>query len=83
MSRAGPLVILAVGAFGVGIAVGALERQDSETAQSFADAWERQDFEAMHAELSPAAKEEYSVEELTQPLRRRPGDGHGDRGRHG
>ena len=65
MSRAVPLVILAVGAFGVGIAIGA-SSEESEAAQSFADAWERQDFEAMHAELSPAAQEEYSVEELTR-----------------
>ena len=65
MSRAGPLLILAIGAFGVGIAVGA-SSEESEAAQRFADAWELQDFEAMHAELSPAAKEEYSVKELTR-----------------
>ena len=64
MSRAVPLVVLSVGAFAVGIAVGA-SSTESEAAQSFADAWERQDFGAMDAELSPAAQQEYPVEELT------------------
>ena len=63
MSRALPLVILSVGAFAVGIAVGASEK--SEAAQRFADAWERQDFEAMHAELSPSAQVAYPLEQLT------------------
>jgi penicillin-binding protein A len=65
MGRTVPLAVLAVGAFVVGIAIGA-SSEESETAQSFADAWERQDFEAMHAELSPAAQEEFSVEEFTR-----------------
>lgn len=63
MNRAVPLVVLAVGAFAVGIAVGA--STESQEAQRFADAWERQDFEAMHAELSAAAQDEYPVKELT------------------
>ncbi len=64
VSRAAPLVVLSVGAFAVGIAVGS-SSDVSEAAQSFADAWERQDFESMHAELSPAAREEHSLEDLT------------------
>jgi len=35
-------------------------------AKRFADAWERQDFEAMHSELSPAAQEEYPLEQFTK-----------------
>jgi cell division protein FtsI/penicillin-binding protein 2 len=64
MGRAAPLVALAVGAFAVGIAVGA-SSSESEEAQRFADAWERQDFEAMYAEVSAGAKEEYSLNEFT------------------
>jgi peptidoglycan glycosyltransferase len=64
MSRTLPLVVLSVGAFAVGIAVGASSDQ-SEAAQRFADAWERQDFEAMHAELSAAAQNEYPLEDMT------------------
>ena len=65
MSRAAPLAVLSVGAFAVGIAVGA-SSAESEAAQRFADAWERQDFDAMHAELSPAAKEAYPLEAMTR-----------------
>src|SRR5687768_147860 len=65
MSRAVPLVVLAVGAFAIGIAIGA-SSEESQAAQSFADAWERQDFEAMHAELSPAVQEEYPLEAFTR-----------------
>jgi cell division protein FtsI/penicillin-binding protein 2 len=65
MSRAVPLVILSIGAFAVGIAVGA-SSEESEAAQSFADAWERQDFDAMHAELSLAAQKTYPIEALTR-----------------
>ena len=62
MGRAVPLVVLAVGAFAVGIAVGA--SSESPEAQRFADAWERQDFEAMHAELSRSAREEYPLQDF-------------------
>ncbi|MDQ2676567.1 MAG: penicillin-binding transpeptidase domain-containing protein, partial [Actinomycetota bacterium] len=62
MSRSVPLVVLAVGAFAVGLAIGA--SSESPEAQRFADAWERQDFEAMYAELSPAARDELSAEEF-------------------
>ena len=64
MSRAVPLAVLSAGAFAVGIAIGA-SSDESEAAQRFADAWERQDFEAMHAELSPAAQDEYPLGKLT------------------
>ena len=59
-----PLIALSIGAFAVGIAVGASSAK-SEAAQAFADAWERQDFEAMHAELSPGSQEDYPLEEMT------------------
>ncbi|HYH62099.1 MAG TPA: penicillin-binding transpeptidase domain-containing protein [Solirubrobacterales bacterium] len=51
--------------FGLGVAVGGSE-PESESADAFADAWERQDFETMHAELSPAAQEEYPLDAFTR-----------------
>ena len=63
MGRTVPMVVLSAGSFLVGIAVGASSGAP-EAAQRFAEAWENQDFEAMHAELTPASQEEYPVEEL-------------------
>ena len=65
MSRAVPLVVLSIGSFAAGVAIGATD-STSEAAQRFADAWERQDFEAMHAELAPASQEAYPLSELTR-----------------
>ncbi len=65
MGRALPLVVLSIGAFAVGVAVGATD-STSEAAQRFADAWEEQDFEAMHAELSPGSQESYPFEALSR-----------------
>ena len=65
LTRTLPLLVLSVGSFGVGVAVGG-SGSESEAAKAFADAWERQDFEAMHAELSPAAREEYPLDEFKQ-----------------
>lgn len=58
-------MILSVGSFAAGIAIGA-SGTSSEAAERFADAWERQDFEGMHAELAPSSQDEYSVEELVR-----------------
>lgn len=65
LSRTVPLVLLSAGSFVVGIAVGG-SPEGSEEAMRFADAWERQDFEAMHAELSPGAQDEYPLKEFTR-----------------
>jgi penicillin-binding protein A len=64
VGRTVPLAVLSAGSFIVGIAIGA-SSDATQRAQRFADAWERQDFEAMHAELSPDAKEAYPVGELS------------------
>lgn len=63
LGRAVPLVAIAAGAFGVGIVVGS-SGSVSDEAQAFAKAWERQDFEAMHSQLTPAAQDEFTGEEL-------------------
>ena len=64
-TRSAPIGILAAASFLVGVVVGG-SGGGSEAAARFADAWERQDFTAMHAELSPAAQQAYPVEEFTK-----------------
>lgn len=60
VTRALPLILIAAAAFAGGlIAAGG---PDLGAAQRFLDAWARADFAAMHAELTPAAQEEYPVE---------------------
>ena len=64
LSRTAPVVVLSTGSFVVGAIVGA-SSGGSESAEAFVDAWERQDFTAMHAELSPSAQAEYPVKAFT------------------
>ncbi|HEU4980387.1 MAG TPA: NTF2-like N-terminal transpeptidase domain-containing protein, partial [Solirubrobacterales bacterium] len=61
--RALPLGVLALIAFVYG-AVSAAGSAEQDMAKRFVDAWARQDFAAMHAELSPSAQQKYSVSEL-------------------
>jgi cell division protein FtsI/penicillin-binding protein 2 len=57
------VAILAGLALIAGIVVGALYTPaEKETAERFAQAWAKGDYEAMHAELSPAAKSRYPIE---------------------
>jgi penicillin-binding protein A len=65
MTRSAPVVVLSTGSFVVGVIVGA-SSGGSEAAEAFADAWERQDFSAMHAELSPSARADYPVKRFTR-----------------
>ena len=60
LTRAVPLVLLALAAFvaGAAVAVG----PDAPAAQRYLAAWERGDYEAMHAELTPGARDEYPLE---------------------
>ncbi|HET8593013.1 MAG TPA: penicillin-binding transpeptidase domain-containing protein, partial [Solirubrobacterales bacterium] len=62
--RALPLGIVALAAFVYG-AISAAGSPEQEMAERFVDAWARQDFAAMHEELSPAAQEKHSVGELS------------------
>ena len=66
--RAGPLVAASVVAFGVGMVV-ASGSPDRDAVQRFGEAWERQDFAAMYAELSPSARADYSPEAMEQAYR--------------
>jgi hypothetical protein len=61
--RALPVAIVSAIAFILGVVIGA-GAGGNEAAQRFADAWERQDFAAMHAELSPGAQQEYPLEDF-------------------
>ncbi|MEJ7875493.1 MAG: penicillin-binding transpeptidase domain-containing protein [Solirubrobacterales bacterium] len=65
LSRTVPLVLLSAGSFAAGIAVGG-SAEGSKAAMRFADAWERQDFEAMHSELSPGARDAYPLDAFTR-----------------
>ena len=58
--RALPLAAVALVAFIAGVSAGA-ESPEKDAAKRFVDAWAAQDFAAMHAELSPAAREAVSV----------------------
>jgi peptidoglycan glycosyltransferase len=61
LTRALPIVLLAV------IALVVIVRDGSElsAARRFAEGWERQDFAAMYAEISPQAARRYSLAEFT------------------
>jgi peptidoglycan glycosyltransferase len=66
--RAAPLAILAAAAFIIG-AIMASGSAEEDAAMRFVEAWARQDFPAMHAELTDAAKRETSVQELEEAYR--------------
>ena len=59
-TRAIPVVALASGAFVAGAVVAS--GPVPPAAQNLLDAWERGDYPAMHAELTPEAREEYPLE---------------------
>jgi cell division protein FtsI/penicillin-binding protein 2 len=58
LTRAAPVAVIGFIAFVAGALV-ARSSPDEQAAQRFVDAWERQDFQAMHAELTEDAVSEY------------------------
>jgi penicillin-binding protein A len=64
LTRALPLIALALAAFIAGAIVGAEPPPEKRAAERFVNAWARQDFAALRAELSPAVRRQYSVDEL-------------------
>lgn len=58
-----PLGVIALAAFIWG-AITAAGSAEEDAANRFIEAWARQDFPAMHDELTPSAQEEYSVQKL-------------------
>ena len=64
LTRALPVAVLAVVAF-IAWAISSGGGAELSAAQRFADAWERQDFAAMHEELSPKAARRYPLAQFT------------------
>jgi peptidoglycan glycosyltransferase len=62
LTRASPVVAIALVAFIAGVVTGA--GGDNSAAQRFVDAWERGDTEAMYGELTGEAQEKYTREEF-------------------
>ncbi len=64
MTRALPISILAVAAFVAGILIGSVN--ETASAERFAAAWSRGDYDAMYAELAPDAAANASEDEFAQ-----------------
>jgi cell division protein FtsI/penicillin-binding protein 2 len=67
LSRAIPLVVLAAVAFGAGVVVAG--GPVAPAAQRLLDAWEDGDYDAMYDELTPEARDEYSLEAFERSYR--------------
>lgn len=67
-TRALPLLVIGIIAFVAGIAVGG-GSPELDAAKRFLSAWEDEDYEAMHAELTPAAAGDYPIEAFTDLYR--------------
>ncbi len=64
LTRAVPVVVVATAAFVAGVVVAS--GPAAPAAQRFLDAWERGDIEAMYTELTPAARDDFSLERFTR-----------------
>ena len=62
VTRALPIAVLGFLAFAGGIVIGA--QNELEAAERFVQAWEQDDYEAMHAELTPEAREATPLEDF-------------------
>lgn len=63
LMRAVPLAVISTGAFAAGVVVSS-GSGELDAVTRFGDAWARGDFDAMHAELTPAAQDAYPVAKL-------------------
>ncbi len=63
ITRALPLVLLALVSFVVGVVVAA-GSSERDAVQRFGEAWEQGDWGAMHAELTPGSQDDHSAAEL-------------------
>ena len=68
LTRALPIAAVAAIAFAGGLVVAA--GGDTAAAERFVEAWVEGDYEAMHAELTPEAQEEYAPERLARAYER-------------
>ncbi len=69
LTRTLPLTIVAIVAFAFGASAGNDGSPEKEVAESFAEAWERKDFGAMHRELNEASQRSISAAELAAAYR--------------
>jgi penicillin-binding protein A len=69
VTRALPLVVIAVVAFAIGAAAGAPGSPQKEAAERFAQAWARKDFAAMYLELNEASRRSIDATEFAEAYR--------------
>jgi cell division protein FtsI/penicillin-binding protein 2 len=69
VTRAVPLIVVAIVAFVVGARAGSPGSPEKEAAERFADAWARKDFAAMYRELNEASRRAVAVEEFAAAYR--------------
>jgi peptidoglycan glycosyltransferase len=69
VTRALPLIVIAVIAFAVGASAGAPGSPDKEAAERFSQAWARKDFAAMYRELNEASRRTVGEDEFAQAYR--------------
>jgi peptidoglycan glycosyltransferase len=65
VTRTLPLALIAIVAFVVGAAMGAPGSPQKDTANRFAEDWERSDYDAMYAELNDASRARLSKKQFT------------------
>jgi penicillin-binding protein A len=69
VTRALPLIVIAVIAFLLGASAGAPGSPEKEAAERFSRAWARKDFSAMYRELNEASRRSVSEDEFAQAYR--------------
>jgi cell division protein FtsI/penicillin-binding protein 2 len=69
VTRALPLIVIAVIAFALGASAGAPGSPEKEAAERFSRAWARKDFAAMYRELNDASRRAVSEDEFAQAYR--------------
>jgi len=69
VTRALPLILIALVAFVVGAVVGKPGSPEKETAGRFVDAWERDEFAAMYKELNPSSQRQVELNDFVVAYR--------------
>jgi penicillin-binding protein A len=69
VTRALPLILIAVIAFALGASSGASGSPEKEAAERFSQAWARKDFAAMYRELNEASRRSVSEDEFAKAYR--------------
>lgn len=69
VTRALPLIVIAVIAFAIGAAKGAPGSPEKETAERFGEAWAHKDYAAMYRELNDASRRSVGEEEFAKAFR--------------